>query len=91
MKLLLLEDDAELGPEIVLGLRESGFAVDHVQTLADADLAIAVTSYDCLVLDRTVPDGDAIQLVAHLRQTGSLVPTLMLTARALVSGRRYLF
>jgi DNA-binding response OmpR family regulator len=87
MRLLLLEDDPELAPEIVMGLRERGFGVDHATTIAQADEAITVTNYDCLVLDRTVPDGDSLDLVAALRARGELVPVLLLTARALVSDR----
>jgi DNA-binding response OmpR family regulator len=87
MKLLLLEDDPELGPEILLGLRERGFAVDHVTTIAEADLAVTVGTYDCLVFDRTVPEGDSLDLVRSFRSTGQFTPVIMLTARALISDR----
>ncbi|MEK6309926.1 MAG: response regulator transcription factor [Curtobacterium sp.] len=87
MKVLLLEDDVELGAAVVEGLRDEGFVVDHVGTLRDADLQRAVSHYDCLVLDRTVPDGDAIGLVDALRRAGDTTPTLLLTARDRVSDR----
>ena len=87
MKVLLLEDDAELAPEVVAGLRRAGFVVDHVGTCADADLQVAVTHYDALVLDRRVPDGDALDWLAGLRAAGTLIPALMLTARAEVADR----
>ncbi len=87
MKVLLLEDDVELGAAVVDGLRDEGFVVDHVTTIADADLQRSITHYDCLVLDRTVPDGDAIDLVDALRRDGGTTPTLLLTARDRVSDR----
>lgn len=87
MKVLLLEDDVELGAAVVDGLRDEGFVVDHVATLADADLQRSVTHYDCLVLDRMVPDGDAVSLVDAMRRAGETTPTLLLTARDRVSDR----
>ncbi|WJX99555.1 winged helix-turn-helix domain-containing protein [Curtobacterium sp. SP.BCp] len=87
MKVLLLEDDVELGAAVVDGLRDEGFVVDHVGTLRDADLQRSVTHYDCLVLDRMVPDGDAVALVDALRRAGDTTPTLLLTARDRVSDR----
>lgn len=87
MKVLLLEDDVELGAAVIDGLRDEGFVVDHVGTLGDADLQRSVTHYDCLVLDRMVPDGDAVALVDALRRAGDTTPTLLLTARDRVSDR----
>ncbi len=87
MKVLLLEDDDELAPEVAAGLRRNGFVVDHVTTCNDADLQIAITHYDCLVLDRRVPDGDALDWLAGLRTRGVVTAALMLTARAEVADR----
>jgi DNA-binding response OmpR family regulator len=87
MRLLLLEDDVDLARELVAGLRRSGFGVDHVSTIADADLAVAVTEYDCLVLDRSVPDGDALTLVRTLRAREERTGILLLTARDAVEDR----
>lgn len=87
MRLLLLEDDVDLARELVAALRRSGFGVDHVTTLADADLAVSITDHDCLVLDRSVPDGDALTLVTALRARGDDVGVLLLTARDTVDDR----
>jgi DNA-binding response OmpR family regulator len=87
MRVLVLEDDPELGVEIAGGLRSVGYAVDLVATIADADLSVAVNGYDCLVLDRILPDGDGIELVRKLRAAGSRLPVLMLTALDTVGDR----
>ncbi|MFE4023817.1 winged helix-turn-helix domain-containing protein [Streptomyces sp. NPDC059101] len=87
MRVLVLEDDPELGAVITSGLREAGFAVDFATDLADADFKLAVNTYDCLVADRTLPDGDALTLLAAQRKAGSPLPVLLLTALDAVSDR----
>ncbi|MFI5735805.1 response regulator transcription factor [Kribbella sp. NPDC051587] len=87
MRVLVLEDEAELGAEIAGGLRSVGYAVDLVATVADAGFAVSVNEYDCLVLDRMVPDGDGLELVRTLRGHGTSLPVLMLTAMDTVADR----
>lgn len=77
----MIEDDEGLGNEVAAGLRSAGFAVDLAHHLADADLKITVNTYDCLVVDRGLPDGDGLHLVAAQRAVGLRVPVLILTAR----------
>ncbi len=83
----MVEDDEGLGLEIAAGLRSAGFAVDLANHLADADFKISVNSYDCLVVDRGLPDGDGLYLVAAQRNRGMRVPVLMLTARDAIADR----
>ncbi|MEU9127542.1 response regulator transcription factor [Kitasatospora sp. NPDC048540] len=87
MRVLVVEDDLELGPVIIRGLREAGFAVDFATDLADADFKLAVNTYDCMVADRSLPDGDALTLLAAQRKAGSTLPVLLLTALDAVSDR----
>lgn len=87
MRILVLEDNPELGPVLAAGLRAAGFAVDLSVDLADADLKLAVNRYDCLVSDRMLPDGDALSLLAAQRRAGSTMPVLLLTALDAVSDR----
>ncbi|WP_035848736.1 winged helix-turn-helix domain-containing protein [Kitasatospora azatica] len=87
MRVLVLEDDPGLGPEIADGLRRAGFAVDLATDLAEADLKLDVTDYHCLVADRGLPDGDAITLVNARRRAGWTRPVLLLTAMDSVADR----
>jgi two-component system OmpR family response regulator len=80
MRVLLLEDDARLGPLLARGLRGAGHAVDLAETVEDARWLASVNPYEVLVLDVVVPDGDARDLVAELRAEGNWTPCLLLTA-----------
>jgi two-component system OmpR family response regulator len=87
MRLLLLEDDARLGPLLTRGLRDEGHAVDPVTTIEDARWLASQNSYGVLVLDIVLPDGDGLALTAELRAAGNWTPTLLLTARDAISDR----
>jgi DNA-binding response OmpR family regulator len=87
MRVLVVEDDSELGPAVVAGLRAAGFAVDLAARRAEADLKFAVNGYDCVVADRGLPDGDALGLVRAWRDAGRSVPVLVLTALGSVDDR----
>jgi two-component system copper resistance phosphate regulon response regulator CusR len=84
---LVLEDDRKLGDEVVAGLRAAGFAVDVSRDMADANLKLAINRYDCLVIDRGLPDGDGLDLVRQQRDSGQRVPVVLLTARDTLSDR----
>jgi two-component system copper resistance phosphate regulon response regulator CusR len=69
-------------------LRKEGFAVDEVACLVDATEALRLHEYDCLVFDRMVPDGDAVDLVNEARQhDDDVTPVLLLSARDAVAER----
>lgn len=87
MRVLLVEDDPDLGPAVAANLGRGGFAVDLVGDLASAKAALATTDYSVLLVDRTLPDGDGLELVARLRGRGSAVPVLLLTARDAIEDR----
>jgi DNA-binding response OmpR family regulator len=87
MRVLVVEDDPELRGALERRLRGSGFAVDTAGDIPEAEVAVDVSRYDCLVLDRAVPSGDTIELVRHLRAQRREVPALFLTAKDSVAQR----
>jgi len=87
MRVLIVEDDRVLRGALERRLRGSGFAVDAVPDRAGAEFAIDVNRYDCLILDRAVPDGDTIDLVRRIRAARTATPVLFLTARDSVAAR----
>lgn len=87
MRILLVEDDPDLGPAVASNLGRDAFAVDLVADLASAEAALAATDYTILLLDRTLPDGDGLDLVRSLRRRRSMLPILLVTARDTIDDR----
>lgn len=86
MRVLLVEDDADLRFGVAAALRAAVW-VDEAVDLPQADEALFITAYDCVVFDRMLPSGDAAAYVEKLRRTGRAVPVLFLTARDTVADR----
>jgi two-component system, OmpR family, response regulator QseB len=86
MKVLLVEDHDAMREMISDHLVERGFTVDAVGRAEDAYAALAVTSYDALVLDLGLPDTDGMQLLRAARRRSAL-PTLIVTARDALDDR----
>ena len=87
MRLLVVEDDEILRDAVETGLALAGFTVDAVDTIEDARAAAADWTYDAVVLDLTLPDGDGLDLLENWRKQGSAVPVLLLTARNAIQDR----
>ena len=63
MKVLIVEDEQRLGQFLERGLKEFAYTVTLVGTCKDALDALAETSYDVIVLDLGLPDGDGLDLL----------------------------
>lgn len=81
MRILLVEDDPQLGDGLMVGLRQTGFAVDWVKDGLAADLALSTESYGLVVLDLGLPKLSGMDLLRRLRSRGQDLPVLILTAR----------
>ncbi|UGT41079.1 response regulator transcription factor [Nocardia yamanashiensis] len=78
---LVCEDDDELGERVAQGLRDAGFTVDLTRNLAEACRHCGARLYDCLIVDRGLPDGDGLDLVRRQRESGDHTPALLISAR----------
>ena len=87
MRLLVLEDDATLGPWIERGLSEAGHVVDLFRDGRQALVAAMTHDYDVLVLDRMVPVLDGLAVLKALREAKTNTPALFLTALGDVEDR----
>jgi DNA-binding response OmpR family regulator len=87
MHILLVEDDQTLSQLVRRNLTAQGFAVDTAATLEEADGALAATSFDVVLLDLSLPDGDGLELLKKLRRQRSNVPVIAVTARDGVDER----
>ncbi len=81
MKILLVEDETRLAEAIAASLTKKGVAVDHTALLGDAIELARQQTYDAIVLDRRLPDGDGITFIPWLRSSGVVTPVIVLTAR----------
>ena len=78
---MLVEDDALLGDGIHAGLKLADHAVDWVRDGEAAHLALLDHEYDACVLDLGLPKRDGLSVLKALRERGSRLPVLVLTAR----------
>jgi DNA-binding response OmpR family regulator len=87
MKVLIVEDQTRLGQFLKQGLAESRYTVSWVRTCAEANDAMAETTFDVIVLDLGLPDGDGLDLLRTWRRGGFTEPVLILSARDTVEDR----
>jgi len=87
MRLLLIEDNERLAALMVAGLGRRGFACDHAGDLAAGEGAVAAATYDAIILDLGLPDGDGIAWLTRQRAGGHMEPALILTARDALEDR----
>lgn len=81
MRILLVEDDPQLGDGLTVGLRQAGFAVDWVKDGSAADHALKSETFDLAVLDLGLPRLAGMDILQRLRARGQDLPVLILTAR----------
>ena len=87
MRLLVVEDEADLVSALKVGLGRAGYAVDTALTVAEAGPKLAVEPYDLVVLDLMLPDGDGFELCRQIRASRRDVRILVLTARGALADR----
>jgi phosphoserine phosphatase RsbU/P len=87
VRVLVVEDERKMGGLLRRGLQEEGYAVDLVQTGAEAVWAGTENPYDAIVLDVMLPDLDGFEVLRRLRTREVWTPVLMLTARDAVADR----
>ncbi len=87
MQILIVEDHDETRELVARHFGRSGYAVATSVTCGDAEVLLAEREFEVVILDVMLPDGSGIDLCARLRQRGSAVPILLLTARGDVRDR----
>jgi two-component system OmpR family response regulator len=80
MKILLVEDDHRASDYLTKGLRELGHAVEQAFDGEAGRAAAMAGGFDVLILDRMLPKLDGLEIVKALRNAGSTVPILILSA-----------
>ncbi|MFO1198844.1 MAG: response regulator transcription factor [Burkholderiaceae bacterium] len=85
MRVLLVEDDPLVADAVCAGMRDSGMAVDRVESAEQADTALRTEHFDLIILDIGLPGMSGLEFLRRLRRGGrgvdERIPVLILTAR----------
>ena len=87
MRILLLEDDARLGPWLKKNLTDDGNITDLFSDGIRAELAIKKLNYEILIIDRMTPGINGLSLVKKIRSEGNNIPVIFLTALNEIENR----
>ena len=87
MRILLVEDDADLAAMLHLALARTGHIVDLAVTGAQALWMASAAGYDVVLLDVNLPDHDGFEVCRRLRSGKVWTPVLFLSARSEVPDR----
>lgn len=87
MRILLVEDDPQIGAAIVSALDDAGMAADWVTDGNTALVSIEAGSFELVLLDIGLPQKDGLSVLRSLRQQHISIPVIMITARDGVQDR----
>jgi DNA-binding response OmpR family regulator len=87
MRILLVEDNAEIADSVKRMLERERYAIAHVADGESALTQLIDGEYDLAVLDLVLPKRDGFTVCAEARQAGVTIPVLMLTARDAIEDR----
>lgn len=79
-RVLVVEDDVKVAHELVSALGEHGFTVELARAGGDGLQRILNGQYDCVVLDRLLPEVDGMSILTTARNVGIKTPVLILSA-----------
>jgi heavy metal response regulator len=81
MRVLIVEDDQQIASFVTKGLKQAGFAVDHVSDGEEGLQMAELNPYDIMVIDIMLPGLDGFSVIEKLRSKGNTIPILVLSAR----------
>ena len=85
-RILIVEDEEPIRTGLADRLGREGYRVSTAETVAEAFARLA-DPFDLVVLDRRLPDGEGLEVLAHLRASGSAMPVIVLSARGEADDR----
>ena len=80
MKILLVEDNVRLSELVKKNLIKSGFVTDIAKDIEEAVHNLKSYSYDAIVLDLNLPDGNGMSFLKQIRDKKNQIPVIILTA-----------
>ncbi|GGB98400.1 nitrogen assimilation regulatory protein [Novosphingobium endophyticum] len=81
MSVLLVEDDMSIAIVITAALESEGFEVTHCQTIEERDRLLSEQSFQAMVTDVMLPDGDGIETIGRVHSLRPDMPVLILSAQ----------
>lgn len=87
MRILLAEDDRSQAESIKTWLEMDGYSIDWVERGDHAILAIEQHAYDCILLDRGLPQQSGDEIIQKIRQLKLTCPVIFITARDAIQDR----
>lgn len=87
MRILLVEDNEDLGEAIEKRLRNAGHSVEWVRDGNDVVPTAEGDDFDAVALDLMLPNRDGIGLIAELRKHKFNAPILVITARSEIDDK----
>lgn len=87
MHILIIEDDLDLGLALHNALKADGLSCEWLRRIGDVPPAFVGSSYDCVLLDLSLPDGGGLELLARWRNAGVAVPVIVITAKSTLDAR----
>lgn len=87
MRILVIEDNCDVGEGLVESVSNMGHSVDWARDGETGDEWLATNSYQLVILDLMLPGMDGVRLLRRLRSRGGDVPVLILSARAGINDR----
>ena len=87
MHILLVEDDLDLGRALLQGLKAEAITGQWVRRVVDAPYPTDTATFDCLLLDVSLPDGTGYDLLSQWRRAGVTVPIIIIIARSALEER----
>jgi len=81
MKILIIEDEADMLENMKVSLEKEKFIVESASTYLDALSKIGVYEYDCILLDISLPDGDGLEILKELKTQRVLDSVIIVSAK----------
>lgn len=87
MRILILEDDEQIGSYVKQGLAEVGYTSDCISTAEDAIHALYTTTYNLAIVDIMLPGMNGFEFIKKMREMDDTIPILVLSAKQSVPDK----
>ena len=87
MKILIVEDELELAQTMAQYLSQQDYLCEQVATVAEAMEKISLYSYDCILLDLMLPDGNGMDILEELRKTNRHTGVVIISAKGALDDK----